>query len=105
MAKVQKLDILSFAKLQTYIFGCAGLIAGVLYAFGGLIIDALVTIGWVSGVYWGTPGLSYGTVLAMGAFPGMPIIFAVFGFAVGIVEAVIYNLFARLFGGVEIDFE
>jgi hypothetical protein len=44
-------------------------------------------------------------VLAFGALIGMPIIFATFGFIVGLIEAFLYNLFARWFGGIEIDFE
>jgi len=70
---------------------------------GRFIIDALVSIGLI--VSSETPGLSYGTVLAFGALIGMPIIFAFFGFILGFVEAVLYNLFARWLGGVEVSFE
>jgi hypothetical protein len=48
-----------------------GLICGVLYSFGGVIVD-LFTI-----------GLNWGTVLAFGALVGMPAAFAVAGFVVG----------------------
>jgi len=82
-----------------------GLVAGILYSFGGLVIDVLVSIGWISSASAATPGLSLGTVLAFGALVGMPIIFATFGFILGLVEAFLYNLFTRLFGGIEIDFE
>jgi hypothetical protein len=105
MAKVKKMGVLSFAKLQVVIMAIVGLIAGILYSFGGLIIDALVSIGWVSSASASTPGLGFGTVLAFGALIGMPIIFATFGFIVGLIEAFLYNLFARWFGGIEIDFE
>jgi hypothetical protein len=103
MAKVKKIGILSFAKLHTILGALIGLILGILYSFGGLLIDTLVTIGWITSQE--TPGLSYGTVLAFGALIGMPIIFAAFGFIVGLIGALIYNLFARLFGGMEINFE
>jgi hypothetical protein len=105
MAKVKKMGVLSFAKLQAVIMAIVGIIAGILYSFGGLIIDVLVSMGWVSSASASTPGLSFGTVLAFGALIGMPIIFATFGFIVGLTEAVLYNLFARWFGGIEIDFE
>jgi hypothetical protein len=105
MAKVKKLGVVSFAKLQTVILTIAGLIAGILYSFGGLIIDVLVSIGWVSSTAASTPGLSFGTVLAFGALIGIPIIFASFGFIVGLIEAFIYNLFARWFGGIVLDIE
>ena len=48
MAKVKKIGILSFAKLQSIIMGIIGLIMGILYSFGGLIID-LFTIGFNAG--------------------------------------------------------
>ncbi len=105
MAKVKKIGVVSFAKLQAVMMAIAGLIAGILYSFGGLIIDVLVSIGWVSSASASTPGLSLGTVLAFGALLGMPIIFAAFGFVVGLIEAVLFNLFSRWFGGIELDFE
>lgn len=70
-----------------------GLVAGILYSFGGAIYDVLTT-----------GSVNLGTALAFLALIGMPIIFAAFGFIVGLIEAVLYNLFAGWFGGVEIDF-
>jgi energy-converting hydrogenase Eha subunit A len=81
------------------------LVAGILYSFDGLIVDTLVSIGWVSSVSASTPGLSFGTVLAFGSLIGMPIIFAMIGFVAGIIEALAYNLFAKWFGEIEIDFK
>jgi hypothetical protein len=103
MTKVKRIGMFSFAKLQAVIMAIVGLIAGILYSFGGLIYDALVSYGWVTSA--STPGLGYGTALAFGALIGMPIIFAIFGFIIGLVGAFLYNLFARWFGGIEIDFE
>ena len=103
MPKVIKIGVLSFARLQALIMAILGLIAGILYSVGGLIIDVFVSIGWVSSAE--TPGLSFGTVLAFGALIGMPIIFAIFGFIAGIIEVFLYNSFARWYGGIELDFE
>lgn len=94
---------MSFGKLQAFIMLFAGLLAGIVYSFGGLIIDTLVSLGWITSSE--TSGLSYGTVLAFGAVIGMPLIFAIFGFIFGLIEAFIYNLFARWFGGIEIKLE
>ena len=44
------------------------------------------------------PRIEYGTILAFGALIGMPAIFSAIGFILGIVEAILYNLFANLFG-------
>jgi hypothetical protein len=105
MTKVEKIGVLSFAKFQAVLTSFLGLIAGILYSFGGLIIDVLVSIGWVSSASASTPGLGFGTVLAFGALIGMPIIFATFGFIIGLIEAFLYNLFARWFGGIDLDIE
>tara|TARA_Y100000310_G_C20628048_1_gene787048 strand:+ start:411 stop:731 length:321 start_codon:yes stop_codon:yes gene_type:complete len=105
MAKLKKLNVPSFAKLQAVLTAFVGLIAGILYSFGGLVVDVLVSIGWLSSASASTPGLSFGTVLAFGALVGMPIIFATFGFILGLVEALLYNLFARRFGGIEMELE
>ena len=69
-----------------------GLIAGILYAFGGAIYE----------LFTGT--LNSGTALAFFALIGMPIIFAAFGFVFGAIGAFLYNFSARWFGGIETDF-
>ncbi len=90
-----------FAQFQAFLLALIGLLAGIIYSFGGLIIDTLVSLGWISSNE--TPGLSYGTILAFGALIGMPVIFAIAGFIAGILEAGVYNLFSRLFGGIHFD--
>ena len=103
METLQKLKIFAFAKFQAILMALVGLLAGILYSFGGLIIDVLVSINWVT--FSETPGLSYGTILAFGALIGMPVIFASAGFLAGIVEAVLYNLFSKWFGAIKINFQ
>jgi len=102
MVNVKKIGVFTFAKFQSVLFALLGLIAGTVYSFGGLIIDVLVSLGWIASSE--TPGLSFGTVLAFGALIGMPIIFAILGFLLGIVEAIIFNQVAKLFGGINVDF-
>ena len=102
MKRIKKIKILPFAKFQAFLFGLVGLLAGILYSVGGLVLDTAVTLGWAASPE--TPGLSEGTMLAFGALLGMPIIFAIYGFAVGILEAFLYNLFAARFGGVRRNF-
>jgi hypothetical protein len=87
---MKKLKILKFAKQQTIIFALLGLLAGILYSVGGLIIDTFVTLNIIISAE--TPGLSYGTILAFGALIGMPAIGAAFGFLTGIVGAFLYNV-------------
>jgi hypothetical protein len=93
MAKLRRLGVLFSAKLQAIQMAFVGLIAGILYAFGGAMYELL------------TGTLNSGTALAFLALIGMPIIFAIFGFMAGAIGAVLYNLVARWFGGIEMDFE
>jgi hypothetical protein len=100
---IKKLNPLSFAKFQALLGALLGLVAGVIYSFGGLVIDTLVTLGWIATTE--TPGLSYGTVLAFGALIGMPIIGLIAGLVVGFISAILYNLYAKWFGGTDLDVE
>jgi hypothetical protein len=60
-----------FAKWSAYL----GLVCGVLYSFGGVVVDLL------------TMGLNLGTVMAFGALVGMPAVFGGFGFFLGTLVA------------------
>jgi hypothetical protein len=99
-----KLKVVSFGKFQAFFAGLAGLICGIIYSFGGLIIDSMVSLGLASPEAMETPGLSYGTILAFGALIGMPLIGVVFGFALGIIVALMYNWFFRKYDLIKIDF-
>ena len=73
-----------------------GLVAGFLYSFGGAAVDVLVTTGLIASA--STPGVSWGTALAFLALIGMPVYFAVFGFAAGAIGAFLYGLVAGRIG-------
>jgi len=100
---ITKIGVLSLTKLLTFQMGVVGLILGILYSFGGAIIDALVSLDWISSSE--TPGLSYGTILAFGALLAMPFLGAVCGLIIGPIVAILYNISAEKIGGLKIDFE
>lgn len=103
MEPLKRLKVLPFATFQAFLGLLIGLLCGILYSFGGLIIDTVVSMGLLSPERMSTPGLSIGTLMAFGALLGMPLIFAGLGFLLGIVEAVLYNLYAKWFGGLRLD--
>lgn len=103
MENIKRIGVFSFAKFQAFLGAIIGLICGILYSFGGLIIDVLVTMGWMTSSE--TPGLSNGTILAFGALIGMPIIFSIAGFLLGVTEAILYNFSTKWFNGLKLDFE
>jgi len=103
MANISKVGLLFSGKLLAIYGAGIGLILGILYSFGGALLDITVSLGWISSTE--TSGLSAGTALAFMALIGMPLIFAAGGFFLGIFGAFFYNLTSKWFGGIEIDLE
>lgn len=93
MAKLKRLGVVFSAKLQAIQWAIAGLFAGVLYSFGGLIFELF------------TGSLNSGTAIAFLALLGMPAMFAAIGFIAGAIGAFLYNSYAKWGGGIEIDLE
>lgn len=100
---MNRIGIFSFAKFQAFLFSLVGLLAGIIYSFGGLVIDTLVSLGLMTSDE--TAGLSYGTILAFLALIGMPLIFGIVGFLAGIVEAFLYNKVVKWFRIFKTDFD
>ena len=48
MGKIKRIKVFQLAKFQAILLTLIGLICGVLYSFGGLIIDTLVSAGILS---------------------------------------------------------
>ena len=101
----KQIHLWNFAKLQAVMFGLLGLICGIFYSFGGLLIDALVSIGVLSSETMSTSGLGLGTLLAFGALIGMPVIFAIFGWVLGLLEGLLFNVFYRWTRGVKTNLQ
>lgn len=93
MAKLKRIGILFLAKFQALIMAILGLICGLVYSLGGFFYELA------------SSSLNTGTALAFLALVGMPLIFGAIGFAAGIIEALVYNWYARLAGGIEADFD
>lgn len=100
---MKQINIIPFAKFHTIIFSIFGLFLGILYSFVGFIVDVMVTIGWVLPNTVGTPGLSLGTILAFGGLLGVPILFALVGISIGLIEALICKTVSK-FIKIEMEF-
>lgn len=87
-----KTYVLNYMKFCGMLGAIIGLIFGVFYSFGGLIIDSMVSVNLLSPATWGTSGLGAGTLLAFGALIGMPALFAAGSVILGIVLAGGYNV-------------
>lgn len=93
MKKDTRLSLIALTKLHVIVFTFVGLLAGILYSFGGLVYDAAMG------------SLGYGTVLAFGALIGMPMIGAIVGIVARIVEWLLFRIASGLLGGIEINFK
>lgn len=94
---------MSFAKMQGVMGLVIGLIIGVIY---GLIIIAYALLG--ASMLNGNSSLAVGgggVVIGIVAMVGIPIMYGIIGFIGGAIGALIYNLFAGMVGGVEIEVE
>ncbi len=91
MEKSNKLRVFAFAKFQAVFFALVGILAGIFYSIGGFIYDLL-----------STGSMNSGTALAFFALLGMPVIFAAFGFILGLLEAYLFNILAKWIGGIDI---
>jgi hypothetical protein len=84
-----------------------GTVCAVLYAFFGLL-EALFLVPIMSLAPAGTPNAfpaGMRSVLGVGGFIFLPILFAIAGFIGGLIGALLYNLVARWTGGVKLRVE
>jgi hypothetical protein len=93
---IKKLDVLSVAKISGIIAAAIGLIAGLFFLlFGGIFAGLL-----------GSDGAGGGLLALGGGIFGLiffPILYGVFGFIGGLIQALIYNLAAGFVGGIRIE--
>ncbi len=93
MAEIKKVGVLSVAKINGLIGVVMGLIMGIIYALVGTLMIAFAS----------TKGSGILAGLGFTAIIIMPIIYGLIGFVGGAVGAWLYNLFAGLVGGIEIE--
>jgi hypothetical protein len=97
---IREIGVLSLGKVAGIIYACIGLIVGVIVAmvsvlggFAGLADEGGAASGFIA------------MFLGAGAVFVLPIFYGVLGSLVGMLVAVIYNVAARLVGGVEITID
>ena len=91
---IKSVGVLSVAKIMGLMYGCMGLIFAPFFLLFGLI-------GSLAGEEKTPFAGIFGVVLAI----LMPILYGVLGFIAGAIGALLYNLFAKLVGGFELEVE
>lgn len=99
---VKSIGILSAAKLYGALLAIIGLIIGVIYGLFIILFGAaMLSIGRDE-----TTGAGVGSIIAgLAVMVIAPILYGVIGFIGGIFAALIYNILAKIVGGLELDLE
>ena len=102
--EVKSIGALSLGKVAGVVYAALGLIFGLIFAFFAVVFS-LVPLLANSGSPEASGFLVGGLFFAVLYVVILPILYGVFGFLLGLISALLYNLVARLIGGVEIELE
>jgi hypothetical protein len=91
---IKSVEVFSVAKIMAMIHACLGLVAAPFFLLIGLMGSAL---GERSGPVAGIFGVGFAIL--------MPFLYGIAGFIAGLMFALLYNLFARWVGGIELELE
>jgi len=85
-------------------------VCGIIYVVVGFIVGGFVSLFALMGVFANSmmnegPGAFLGLFFGVGAIIILPIFYGVLGFIGGALMAWLYNIFAGLVGGVELDLQ
>jgi hypothetical protein len=94
MYTMKSVGVLSVAKIMGLIYGCMGLIFAPVFLLLGLL-------GSLAGAQKTPFAGIFGIVFAL----LMPVLYGVLGFICGAIGGLLYNLFAKLVGGFELELD
>jgi len=89
------------ARLYGALCAAMGLLVGGIVALVSLVGGAAGAFGQESGMTSGPLAMLFG----VGAIVALPLFYGVLGVVVGSIGAALYNLFAGMFGGIQLDTE
>ena len=91
---VKSVGVMSFAKIMGLLYGCMGLLVAPIFLLIGLA-------GSLAGGEKNPFAGAVGVVMAI----LMPVFYGVMGFIMGAIGGLLYNLFAKLVGGFELELD
>jgi hypothetical protein len=97
---VRGIRILSLGKIAGIVYACLGLIVGMLVAMIS-VLGGFASLANDSGAAAGLIGM----FLGVGAVFVFPILYGVLGAVMGMIVGAIYNVAARLVGGLELEID
>lgn len=100
--RINKLGVLSIGKMHGAMALVIGLIIGVLYGLFFMLFGGMAMMGGGrGGLAAGGSSIIVGLIIMI----AVPLIYGCIGFIGGIISAFIYNIFAGVIGGIEIEVE
>lgn len=97
---LKRIDPISCAKINGLVSVAFGLIFGLMWSTGAVMIGTLA--GRMGG---DGPGGLFALIFGVGSVVFLPLFYGIFGFIFGLVAAWLYNVFAGWIGGIDVEFE
>jgi hypothetical protein len=99
---IRRFGVISVAKMHGLLMFIFGLIIGILYGLFFIVFGAAMSAAGGSDARVG--GVS-SIVAGIGFMIGVPILYGVLGFIMGIIGALIYNALSGIIGGIKFELE
>ena len=96
---IKRVEPVSLAKILGALYFIMGLLVGLLMSAVSILVPAF------SHAAAGSGNKVFGLLFGAFAFIALPLFYGALGFIGGLLTAVIYNLLARVFGGIEMQIE
>jgi len=99
---IRRIGVLSVAKIYGVLMAVCGLIFGVIYGLFAMVFGAAMLSQSTGGSRAAAAG---GVIGGLAALVMIPVFYAVAGFIIGALSALLYNAGASIIGGVELELE
>lgn len=100
---VKRIGVWSLAKISGLVYGGMGLIFGAIFGLFSLVGMGMASV--AANQSGGAVEALFSMLFGAGAVLLMPLFYGLMGLVIGAITAFIYNLVARLVGGLRIDVE
>lgn len=99
---IRRFGVISVAKMHGLLMFIFGLIIGILYGLFFIVFGAAMS---AAGGSDATVGGMSSIVAGIGFMIGVPILYGILGFIMGIIGALIYNALSGIIGGIKFELE
>jgi len=100
---IRRVGVLSVGKIFGALYGSIALVIGAIISVVSIFGGAMAAAAGEGGE--GAAGALVGMVIGVGAVVFLPILYGGVAFVMGVIAALLYNLFAGFVGGIEIELE